>query len=177
MIYSVDCLMQMDNYADGVSWNEGMRIINQDVDLSSIDTARIMTWCQTRTAQLMVNPNLVDGTPAWEAFAPTGNGGGNNIYRLREGIERFLITDINNPAASANSSLPSPSCGTRPKAPARTAPASLITSQEAPTACIWTVTRDSCAIQRMKFRATRLCFAGTGLVIWLNPMKPGTPLS
>jgi len=30
-----------------------------------------------------------------------GNGGGNTIYRLREGIERFLITDINNPGASA----------------------------------------------------------------------------
>jgi len=37
-----------------------------------------------------------------------GNGGGDTIYRLREGIERFLITDINNPAASAQSqsSLP-----------------------------------------------------------------------
>ncbi len=30
-----------------------------------------------------------------------GNGGGTTLYRLREGIERFLITDINNPAASA----------------------------------------------------------------------------
>ena len=30
-----------------------------------------------------------------------GNGGGDTIYRLREGIERFLITDINNPAATA----------------------------------------------------------------------------
>jgi len=30
-----------------------------------------------------------------------GNGGGQTIYRLREGIERFLISDINNPAASA----------------------------------------------------------------------------
>lgn len=30
-----------------------------------------------------------------------GNGSSNTIYRLREGIERFLITDINNPAASA----------------------------------------------------------------------------
>ncbi len=29
-----------------------------------------------------------------------GNGGGDTIYRLREGIERFLITDINNAAAS-----------------------------------------------------------------------------
>jgi len=30
-----------------------------------------------------------------------GNGGSDTVYRLREGIERFLITDINNPAASA----------------------------------------------------------------------------
>jgi len=29
-----------------------------------------------------------------------GNGGQSTIYRLREGIERFLITDINNPAAT-----------------------------------------------------------------------------
>ncbi len=35
--------------------------------------------------------------------AGAGNGGGDSttVYRLREGIERFLITDINNPAASA----------------------------------------------------------------------------
>jgi prepilin-type N-terminal cleavage/methylation domain-containing protein len=32
---------------------------------------------------------------------PVGNGGGETIYRLREGIERFMITDINNPAGSA----------------------------------------------------------------------------
>jgi len=30
---------------------------------------------------------------------PVGNGGGATVYRLRDGIERFLITDINNPAA------------------------------------------------------------------------------
>jgi prepilin-type processing-associated H-X9-DG protein len=30
-----------------------------------------------------------------------GNAGGTTIYRLREGIERFMITDINNAAASA----------------------------------------------------------------------------
>ena len=32
-----------------------------------------------------------------------GNGGSDRVYRLRDGIERFLITDINNPAASARS--------------------------------------------------------------------------
>jgi len=37
-----------------------------------------------------------------------GNAGGNTLYRLREGIERFLITDINNAAGSAvaQSALP-----------------------------------------------------------------------
>ena len=40
--------------------------------------------------------------------AGTGNGGGDTLYRTREGIERFLITDINNPAASgqAQSAIP-----------------------------------------------------------------------
>jgi prepilin-type N-terminal cleavage/methylation domain-containing protein/prepilin-type processing-associated H-X9-DG protein len=31
----------------------------------------------------------------------SGNGGGDTVFRLREGIERFLITDINNAGASA----------------------------------------------------------------------------
>jgi prepilin-type processing-associated H-X9-DG protein len=30
-----------------------------------------------------------------------GNGGGDTVYRTRQGVERFLITDINNPAAGA----------------------------------------------------------------------------
>ncbi|MBI1317667.1 MAG: hypothetical protein GC168_01805 [Candidatus Hydrogenedens sp.] len=35
------------------------------------------------------------------AHAGTQAGGGDTLYRLREGIERFLITDINNPGAGA----------------------------------------------------------------------------
>jgi prepilin-type processing-associated H-X9-DG protein len=34
-------------------------------------------------------------------FAGTQAGGGNTLFRLREGIERFLITDINHSAGSA----------------------------------------------------------------------------
>jgi prepilin-type N-terminal cleavage/methylation domain-containing protein/prepilin-type processing-associated H-X9-DG protein len=42
----------------------------------------------------------------WSNWPPeqinlTGSGAGDTLYRLREGIERFLITDINNPAGSA----------------------------------------------------------------------------
>jgi prepilin-type processing-associated H-X9-DG protein len=39
--------------------------------------------------------------PFGAAYAGYGNAGGDTVYRLREGIERFLISDINNPAASA----------------------------------------------------------------------------
>lgn len=37
----------------------------------------------------------------WDVAPGTGNGGGDVIYRLKEGVERFMITDINNPAATA----------------------------------------------------------------------------
>jgi len=37
-------------------------------------------------------------------FAGTQVGGGDTLFRLREGIERFLITDINNPAAGGRAS-------------------------------------------------------------------------
>ena len=48
--------------------------------------------------------------PVWEVYndfsiangtGNVGSGGGETHYRLKEGIERFLITDINNPAGSA----------------------------------------------------------------------------
>jgi len=42
--------------------------------------------------------NVVD--PA-DTTRPYGNGDSDTVYRLREGIERALITDINNPGASA----------------------------------------------------------------------------
>ena len=43
-----------------------------------------------------------DADDDWDAInAGMGSGGGDTFYRLREGIERFLISDINNPAATA----------------------------------------------------------------------------
>jgi prepilin-type N-terminal cleavage/methylation domain-containing protein/prepilin-type processing-associated H-X9-DG protein len=41
---------------------------------------------------------VVDGTGA-----PWGNGRGTKVYRLRDGVERFLITDVNNAGASNKS--------------------------------------------------------------------------
>ena len=52
------------------------QVVDQDKEVNSIETTSL-------------------------GILPMGNGAGNTINRLREGIERFLITDINNPAASA----------------------------------------------------------------------------
>ncbi len=41
------------------------------------------------------------GLNRWEPVVPVGNGGGKWLYRVREGIERFLVSDIYNPAGSA----------------------------------------------------------------------------
>ncbi len=56
--------------------------------------------------------NLIDDIIAADSIAPAdgdmrvttegqGNGDSQTVYRLREGIERFLISDINNPAETA----------------------------------------------------------------------------
>lgn len=47
------------------------------------------------------DPAKLDADATNLFYQTSGNGRGNTIYRLRDGIERFLITDINNPAASA----------------------------------------------------------------------------
>jgi prepilin-type N-terminal cleavage/methylation domain-containing protein/prepilin-type processing-associated H-X9-DG protein len=43
----------------------------------------------------------LSGKLPWTAIQGTGYAGGSNVMRLKEGIERFAITDINNPAAGA----------------------------------------------------------------------------
>ena len=43
----------------------------------------------------------VDSVEAFDTTVDYGNGNSNTVFRLREGIERFLITDINNPGASS----------------------------------------------------------------------------
>ena len=45
-------------------------------------------------------PTLID-QDVGDLTEGQGNAGGTTVYRLREGIERFMIADINNPAATA----------------------------------------------------------------------------
>ncbi len=65
--------------------------------------AQMVEMAINSIAQVFINPaswpNYVDKDIT--VSPGNGNGGGSVVYRLREGIERFLITDINNPSASA----------------------------------------------------------------------------
>jgi prepilin-type N-terminal cleavage/methylation domain-containing protein/prepilin-type processing-associated H-X9-DG protein len=103
MIHAADFLLNMDNDGAELSWNQAMSLFNQNLQITDYPETRYRTWCQTRCLQEMVSPYLPDGSPAWEQFQVRGNAGGNTIYRLKEGIERFLITDINNPGGAARS--------------------------------------------------------------------------
>jgi prepilin-type N-terminal cleavage/methylation domain-containing protein/prepilin-type processing-associated H-X9-DG protein len=49
--------------------------------------------------QAVMDRDLDGSVTGW--YTTDGNGGGSVIHRFREGIERFMITDINNPGASA----------------------------------------------------------------------------
>ena len=66
--------------------------------LSMMNTQVIQAFLSSNDAGIMSN---LDRDITGDLLTGIGNGGGNTIYRLREGIERFLITDINNPGASA----------------------------------------------------------------------------
>ncbi len=70
------------------------RYLDQDINLDSVlgGMAAMQAGIDAETQNLGLGTGV--------AIAQ-GNARGNTIYRLREGIERFLITDINNPAASA----------------------------------------------------------------------------
>lgn len=88
----------------------------QAVALLSIITNTALTTVAQRDSRCDANINLTgnfgaaNNVPLQAAlgmsFAGWGNGGvlnqgGNTVLRLTEGIERFIITDINNPAATA----------------------------------------------------------------------------
>ncbi len=62
-------------------------------------------WGELAIANVATNGSASDSDFTVSAmFAGTQVAGGDTIFRLRQGIERFLITDINNPAASSQAS-------------------------------------------------------------------------
>jgi prepilin-type processing-associated H-X9-DG protein len=75
-----------------------------------IESKVLMAPCQLISVYFFVNmaqekwdpdPNKLDEDATGLFYPNSGNTRGDTVYRLREGIERFMITDINNAAASA----------------------------------------------------------------------------
>lgn len=62
-------------------------------------------WFEELAVRYFMNNNhnvVNEDLPCSHMGVDCGSGGSGTIYRIREGIERFLITDINHPAASAH---------------------------------------------------------------------------
>jgi prepilin-type processing-associated H-X9-DG protein len=70
-------------------------------DGNVLASAQFAAACEAFVTGYAVLGDLEAADKDLEVTSPYGNAGGTTIYRLREGIERFMITDINNPAASA----------------------------------------------------------------------------
>jgi prepilin-type N-terminal cleavage/methylation domain-containing protein/prepilin-type processing-associated H-X9-DG protein len=81
-------------------WNELLITCNP---LDEATEGPLKLACGNGAADKDIGPIVVPPTasPPLVPGNPFGTGDGDTIYRLREGIERFMITDINNPGASA----------------------------------------------------------------------------
>lgn len=92
----------------GMPWDNGIPgqwaawAVCADVGCAVVDEATSFSYlsCKDRDISLAGSCNTFEPPPAPDTF---GNGGSDTVYRHREGIERFFITDINNPGASAKS--------------------------------------------------------------------------
>jgi prepilin-type N-terminal cleavage/methylation domain-containing protein/prepilin-type processing-associated H-X9-DG protein len=86
-----------DNVYDGEGW------VDVDANTGEIDSSTMSTYFAGKASEYPPSefPSGFQGYVY--PTVPLGNGRtvGGTIYRLREGIERFMITNINNPAGSA----------------------------------------------------------------------------
>ena len=109
MVHAVDMHCGHASGMTKCSYMEGVKLLNEDFRLSTIDETACRSWCQGRCKTYMLWPYMSDGTPVWDEFIFKGTGargrddstGHMKIYRLREGVERWTVTDALDPAGSA----------------------------------------------------------------------------
>lgn len=100
------------NQLVGGPWLDAASKRNESIDTDiSSGGFTIYTYAEDRVQNKRGTPRFSDdtrteypigsGVKAWDYLQISGLGGGDQILRLKEGVERFAITDINNPAGSA----------------------------------------------------------------------------
>ena len=116
----------LDRCSDTDPLDFSMRILHQlmqEAEVIGLSDADIVNLCEGPAQFLDTTRSLFRGTRQYrhstspgaasalraeadkdrKVDSGSGNGGGNVVYRLRQGIERFLVTDINNAASGAKS--------------------------------------------------------------------------
>jgi len=77
------------------------KLIDGDINFGSVVTGLSATALRAAVQPYIDDSASELGEPAG-TYKAQGNNNGDTIYRLKEGIERFMITDINNPAGSSH---------------------------------------------------------------------------
>ncbi len=100
VIHALDVACEQDPPNAKLSYNAAASKLDGNVPIGS--ETRVRAWVADRSAAYMGDPTL-NGVPIEDAslWNFVGSGGGDQCLKLREGMERFMITDINNAAASA----------------------------------------------------------------------------
>lgn len=103
IIHAVDVRAQQNGTK--LDWLTTFNLVNSDFGLPA--EADVRAWARDRSDAYMASP-YIGGVHVADYFQFVGSGGGNRVLRLKEGIERFTITDINNPAGAsqAQSTIP-----------------------------------------------------------------------
>ena len=100
-----------------LAWNTWFPgIIDRPDPLTNPDVNVMIDWLMANNPQVVIMlgnlyPRLGDPSKNDEDFTFFDGTQNLTMYRLREGIERFMITDINNPAASAKAQSEIPVSG------------------------------------------------------------------
>ncbi len=83
-----------------------LSFLQENITITDVEVANVRIKDYSKDLKVDIStgwPPMIPASPV-----PTGSANSDTLYRLREGIERFFITDINNPAAGAlaQSTLP-----------------------------------------------------------------------
>ena len=100
--YSMRLLRQLFHIADSIGLSDADIVNYGEAPAQLIDlTYSLFTGVRPYRSSGDAAGFLAEADKDRKVEPGNGNAGGDTVYRMRQGIERFLITDINNPAAGA----------------------------------------------------------------------------